>query len=296
MARGTGYTQRAHGTGNTAGDMRHTGCGTGHTAQGMRDRAHSTGLTAQGMWHVARGTQPRAHRTWQWPCARQQGRLRCRLSRFRALDSGPRHSGAGACSAASKARLLLRSRHAAGHGHSECGGWGCPRLWSPGGAAWCHREGTRQHPGAASLYPAPTDPRRMGVSTQRAGGWARGWCFIGGIMQPPNITVTEKRGQRGHRGWVRATGHRPPGASSAGGVLHRDFPLSQPGGGCGRAGPRGDPVYPHATPGEWGGGSHWDTGVGDSSLGQPKAGGHWGSLTGGTEAGVGAGGSLTREN
>lgn len=47
---------------------------------------------------------------------------------------------------------------------------------------------------------------------------------------------------------------------------------------------------------ESGGGSHWDTGVGDSSLGQPKAGGHWGSLTEGTEAGVGAGGSLTREN
>lgn len=57
-------TQHTHGTWNTAGDTRCTVCGTRHTAQ---------------------GTQHRAHSTWQWPCARQQGPLRCRLSPLRSV-------------------------------------------------------------------------------------------------------------------------------------------------------------------------------------------------------------------
>lgn len=187
----------------------------GHTVHGVWHTSHSTGHTAQGTQHVAVAVCQAAGPAPLPPLS----------APLRALDSGPRHSGASAHSGTSKRRLLGGSRHAAGHGHPECGGCGCPRLLSPGGAARCHREGTRQHPGAASLsaHP-PLTPRRVGVSIQRAGGWAQGWCFIGGIMQPPNITVTEKRGPRGQQGWggsgPQGTDHREravPGVSCTGG-------------------------------------------------------------------------------
>lgn len=114
----------------------------------------------------------------------------------------------------------------------ETRGLGLPRAlvtsWGSVVSPWGDTAAPRR---GQSLWPPPCDPAEGGGQHPERWSIGTGSVLYWGIMQPPNITVTEKRGPRGPRGqqgWggsgPRGRDHREravPGVSCTGG---RDFP------------------------------------------------------------------------